>query len=127
MRLRLTLIMIRFITCARRNNGKIIGVGTVQRNDLGQDEHQFWTAAKIREVQDTIEMVSYHDPVENMEKTLDRGPYQFLVENKDSSRSVDVKADCDSEGCFIQEPAFSDRDLVLGLQECLGDYPASND
>jgi len=127
MRLQLTLIMIRFITCARRNNDRIIGVGTTHRNDLGQDEHQYWPAAKIKEVQDTDEIVSYHDPVDNMEKTLDRGLYQFVLENDDRTRSVDVKADCDSEGCFIQEPAFSDRDLVLGLQECPGDYPTSND
>lgn len=118
---------IRFATCARRRNGKIVGIGTVHRNSLGQDEHHYWPAARINEVQDTEEVVRYYDPTENQEKTLNLGLYQFIVQNVDGTRSVDIKAECEQDECHIVEPVTGDIDLVIGLQECPGDFPTSDE
>ena len=118
--------MIRFATCARRKNGRIIGIGTVQRGSFGKDEHQYWPASRIFDVQDTIEISRYTDPTDSQEKTVDLGPYQFVARSEDHTRSVDMRAEGDSDEFYMAEPITGDRDLVTGLQECPGEYPTSD-
>lgn len=118
---------IRFATCARRNNGIIVGIGTVHRNSLGQDEHQYWPISRIHEVQDTEEISRYVDPTDNQEKTMNLGPYQFLARSDDETRSVEIRTEQNADGFFILEPVMEDRDLVTGLQECPGDFPVSDE
>ena len=118
---------IRFATCARRRNGRIVGIGTVHRNSLGRDEHQYWPASRINEVQDTNETSRYVDPTDNQEKTIDLGPYQFLARNEDETRSVEIRTECNSDVCYVLEPVLADRDLVAGRQECPGDFPVSDE
>ncbi len=117
---------IRFATCARRNNNIIVGIGTVHKNSLGQDEHQYWPISKIHEVQDTEEISRYVDPADNQEKTLNLGPYQFLAQNIDETRSVEIRTEQNADGFLILEPIMGDLDLVTGLQECPGDFPVSD-
>ncbi|QLH11258.1 hypothetical protein [Nitrosarchaeum sp. AC2] len=118
---------IRFATCARRNNDVIVGIGTVHKNSLGQDVHQYWSASQIHKVQDTEEISRYVDSTDNQEKTMNLGFYQFLVRSEDKTRSVEIRTEQHDDGFFILEPVMGDDDLVRELQECPGDFPASDE
>jgi len=114
---------IRFVTRTTRKNGRIIGVGTLHKNDFGQIQPAFWTAAKIFEVQDTNEISSSLNPQTNKMESVNLSPFQFIVQSEDKKKSVEIRAENDQDDSFIRDPYFTDNDLLITLPSCPDETP----
>lgn len=98
-----------FAKCVRIVNGRIILIKTETKTSLGGKATYYFPAERVYAKQDKPE----YETVSGQK--IDKGIYQFVVQSNDGSRSVEIKAEKDDDGYYIEYPKFGDDDLLRAL------------
>lgn len=97
--MRIFTMTIYIVCCIRKENGKIIGVGTVYKGGSGQDNYKYFPLSEVFRVQDTDE-------------------FQIDVTNTAKNVNIGLRVTKDMDDYIITEPGATDSTSIDNIPEC---------
>ena len=90
------------VYCIRKNNGKIVGVGTVHKSDLSRDQYKYWPLSEVFRCQDDDECQIYVTNTEtnvNIELTVTKDGEGYVITNPNEDDPIDINnyPNCDKK------------------------------